>query len=103
MTEIPEGWWPGRNYPAPKNADLEAEVYSTRVNDLIHKLEAVIHEAGNQPEEILPALSNILVTRFSEAGDSDKLFRIFTRMIVDEYDTLMDEIDAGVYDDPDEV
>jgi hypothetical protein len=94
MTDLPEGF----DFPT-ENPDLESEVYNTKISDLVRKLEATIHEAGYQPQEVLPALSNLLVTRFTEAENPDRLYRIFIKILTDEYDELMDRIEAGEFDD----
>ncbi len=79
--------------------DLSAEVHHDRVNDLVRKLEEVTHQAGNVPEEVYPALANLLITRFTEAGDPDRAYRVFTMMLAVEFDQLMDEIEDGMYDE----
>lgn len=78
--------------------NLEHEVYNERVNDLSRKIEEIIHQAGCKPDEVFPALITLLITRFTEAGDPDRMFRVFVRMLSDEYDDLMDAIAAGEFD-----
>lgn len=73
--------------------DLEAEVYSERIADLVRKLEETIVEAGYSAEEVLPALSEFLVFRFAEAEDPDRVYRIFTVMLGRQFDELMDEVE----------
>lgn len=80
--------------------DLETEVHYQRINDLASKLEQTIHEAGYQPCEVLPAFAALLVTRFTEASDPDRMFRFFVRMLTEEHDDLMTDLENGVYDDP---
>ena len=80
--------------PIEEDHDLKNEVYQERVGDLIRKLEETIHEAGYPPDEVLPALANLLVTRFTEAGDPDRMYRVFTVMLGREYDDLMDALEA---------
>ncbi len=90
MTDTAPDW----NFEPSENKDLENEVYSTRVGDLIDKLENTLKEANYPPEEIVPALGCLLTTRFLDAENPDRMFRIFIQMLSEEFDKAME----GFYD-----
>jgi hypothetical protein len=88
MTETAPKNWKFEPSDDPKLAD---EVYSTRLGDLIEKLEAVLKEANYPPEEVIPALGCVLSIRFVEADDPNRMFRIFIAMLSEKFDEVMSE------------
>ena len=82
--------------------ELSTEVFVARVNDLSRKLEEVIHQSGNVLGEVYTVLINLLITRFTEDDDPDRVYRIFTMMLATEFNELMGDLEDGKYDDPDD-
>ncbi len=90
MTDTAPDW----NFEPSEDKDLANEVYSTRVGDLIKKLENTIDEANYPPEEVMPALGCLLTILFIEADDPDRIFRIFIQMLSEKFDNAMAELEA---------
>lgn len=74
----------------PPPDDLIDEVYSTRFEDLLKKLQITIAEAEHQPDEIISALGCLLTLQFFETDDPNQAFRRFVQRLAENFDTAMD-------------
>ena len=79
--------------------DLENEVYNDRINDLVHKIEEIIQQADYTSPEAVSAFTILLVGRFAEVEDPDRMYRKVMRLLTDEHDDFMDRIEAGEFDE----
>ncbi len=93
MTEATPKEWNFEPTIPLDGSDLANEVYSSRVGDLIKKLESVLDEAQYPTEEVIPALGCLLTIRFLDAGDPNRLFRIFIQMLSEKFDAAMQEFE----------
>lgn len=75
------------------NEKLENEVYNERVNDLMQKFANDATEGGYSHSEIIPALCHQLITYVTEFEDAPRKFCYLMKMLADEFDEVMDEID----------